>query len=70
MKKYIISQHSFYDSDRLLWRSDIGEGTIGGDLLYSVWGNSITKSRANAEKLVRALNLHQSLKQNNQKTAP
>lgn len=68
MKKYIISQHSFYDSDKQLTRTDIGNGSIEGVLLYSCWGSSITKSRANAEKLVRALNLHQSLKQNNQKT--
>lgn len=68
MKVYIISNHSFFSSEKALWRTDIGEGSIEGDLLYSVWGNSITKSRANAEKLVRALNLHQSLKENNQKT--
>lgn len=55
MKKYIISKHSFYDSDRGLYKTEIGEDSISGPLLYSVWGNSVTKSMANACALVKIL---------------
>lgn len=55
MKKYIISKHALYDSEKDIWRVDIGEESISGNLLYSCYGKSAPQAFKNAAGLVVAM---------------
>lgn len=55
MKKYYVSKHDIYDSDKRLWSTSIGLDNQSGEILYTCWGTNFIKSRANASALVKAL---------------
>lgn len=62
MKKYIVSDKSIYDSDKELYKTDIGINSKEGELYCSVWGINPMQSHKRAAGLARLLQAQENAK--------
>jgi len=59
--KFIISEHTLYDSEQEMYFTKIGEDCKAGALRFTVWGKTAEQSRIFAENLVTKFEAYNAL---------